>query len=101
MTDEATASIDLVTEEKIQKAFSVNFKNSTIITIAHRIRTVSNYDKILVLDKGKVIEFGPPAELLKNPNGIFFLLHHSSVKWCQIINKLIEIWFNMKFISKL
>ena len=43
--DEATANIDINTEEKIQKALSILFSNSTIITIAHRIKTIINYDK--------------------------------------------------------
>lgn len=80
VTDEATASIDLVTEEKIQKAFQTYFKSATIITIAHRIKTVVHSDKILVMDKGEVIEFGSPKELLDNTNGVFYSLYNSSVK---------------------
>lgn len=80
LTDEATASIDLVTEEKIQKALNNYFNQATIITIAHRIKTVINNDKILVLDKGKVVEFGSPKELLNNKEGIFFSLYSNSVK---------------------
>lgn len=80
LTDEATASIDLVTEEKIQKAFVNYFEKATIITIAHRIKTVVHSDKILVLDKGEVVEFGSPSELLNDKEGIFYSLYNNSVK---------------------
>lgn len=52
LMDEATASIDLKTDEMIQKMISEEFKETTVITIAHRLNTIINYDKILVLDKG-------------------------------------------------
>ena len=62
--DEATANIDLVTEEKIQKLINEQFKDFTVITIAHRLQTIINSDKILVLGEGKNIEYGSPQELL-------------------------------------
>jgi ABC-type multidrug transport system fused ATPase/permease subunit len=55
--DEATASVDHATDERIQQALRTEFKESTLITIAHRLRTIMDYDKILVLDEGKVIEY--------------------------------------------
>jgi len=61
--DEATASIDYNTDSKIQE--TIRELNSTIITIAHRLQTIVDYDKVLVLDKGKVVEYGHPHELLK------------------------------------
>lgn len=76
--DEATASIDVATEEKIQLAFKKFLNDSTVIAIAHRIKTISSYDKVLVLDKGKLAEFDSPEILLKNPKGIFFGLHEKS-----------------------
>ncbi|EHK97094.1 putative ATP-dependent bile acid permease [Glarea lozoyensis 74030] len=63
MMDEATASIDYNTDSKIQE--TIRELNSTIITIAHRLQTIVDYDKVLVLDKGKVVEYGHPYELLK------------------------------------
>lgn len=63
MMDEATASIDYNTDSKIQE--TIRELNSTIITIAHRLQTIVDYDKVLVLDKGSVIEYGHPHELLK------------------------------------
>jgi len=76
--DEATASIDIKTEEKIQKALNLVFENSTVITVAHRINTIINYDKILVLDNGEIKEFDSPNNLLKNENSLFYELYHKS-----------------------
>lgn len=47
------------------------FKQTTMLTIAHRLQTIIDYDNILVLDEGKLAEFGSPRELLSNPHGIF------------------------------
>jgi ABC-type multidrug transport system fused ATPase/permease subunit len=63
MMDEATASIDYNTDSKIQE--TIRELKSTIITIAHRLQTIVDYDKVLVLDKGRVVEYGHPHELLK------------------------------------
>ena len=76
--DEATANIDMKTEEKIQKAMGKCLNNSTVITVAHRIKTVIKYDKILVLDAGNVIEFDSPQNLLKNENSLFYKLYSKS-----------------------
>ncbi|EAR99878.2 ABC transporter family protein (macronuclear) [Tetrahymena thermophila SB210] len=62
--DEATANVDMNTDQKIQSLLKSMFSNTTIITIAHRLNTVADYDKIIVLDKGQVIEVGTPFELL-------------------------------------
>ena len=65
LLDEATSSLDSDTEEKIQKALSELTYNKTTIVIAHRLSTVLNSDKIYVLDKGKIIDFGKHEELLE------------------------------------
>ena len=68
--DEATASIDYATDAKIQETIR-EIKNTTI-TVAHRLMTIVDYDKVLVLDKGEVVEFGDPWELLqKEGKGVF------------------------------
>ena len=77
--DEATANIDIKTEEKIQKALKFVLDNCTVITVAHRIKTIINYDKILVLDNGKIVEFDKPDVLLKNQNSLFYELYHKSI----------------------
>lgn len=70
LMDEATASIDYATDAKIQGTLRA-VKGSTIITIAHRLQTIIDYDKVLVLDKGELIEYDSPWELLSKEDGIF------------------------------
>ncbi len=70
LLDEATASLDVENETAIQSALSRLIRNKTVLVIAHRMRTVANADKIVVLSDGKVAEQGAPSELLKQ-NGIF------------------------------
>ncbi|KXL50173.1 hypothetical protein M433DRAFT_151473 [Acidomyces richmondensis BFW] len=69
LMDEATASIDYTTDAKIQETIR-EIKNTTI-TIAHRLQTIVDYDKVLVLDKGEVVEFGDPYELICHEGGVF------------------------------
>ena len=76
--DEATANIDMKTEEKIQKALQYVLNNSTVITVAHRIKTIIDYDRILVLNNGNVIEYDTPQNLLKNEKSLFFELYSKS-----------------------
>jgi ATP-binding cassette subfamily B protein IrtB len=70
LLDEATASLDVENETKIQAGISELIKNKTVLVIAHRMRTVANADKIVVLENGKVVESGKPDEL-KMRNGVF------------------------------
>ena len=72
--DEATASIDMNTEKIIQKALNEILKDSTMIIIAHRIKTVENADKILCLNNGEVMEFDTPMNLKKNKHSYFYEL---------------------------
>ena len=76
--DEATANIDMNTEQMIQKALKLVLEQSTVITVAHRIKTIINYDMILVLDNGIVKEFDSPGNLLKNENSLFYELYSKS-----------------------
>jgi ATP-binding cassette, subfamily C (CFTR/MRP), member 1 len=69
--DEATANVDKTTDELIQKVLRTKFIDRTLITIAHRLNTIIDYDRILVMDNGQAAEFGTPSELLNMPNGIF------------------------------
>jgi ABC-type multidrug transport system fused ATPase/permease subunit len=66
LMDEATASVDQNTDEKIQNLIEGSFAGTTVLTIAHRLKTIINYDRILVLDQRKLIEEGSPQELIAN-----------------------------------
>jgi len=66
--DEATASIDVVAEKKIQELIEVEFKECTMLVIAHRLNTIMHSDRILVLSFGKVLEFDSPQVLSANPD---------------------------------
>ena len=76
--DEATSNIDIKTEEKIQQIFNKYFIDCTVITIAHRIKTIINYNKILVLDNGQIKEFDKPNILLQNQKSLFYQLYNKS-----------------------
>ncbi|XP_064624457.1 multidrug resistance-associated protein 1-like isoform X1 [Lineus longissimus] len=70
--DEATAAVDLETDDLIQYTIRNEFKECTVITIAHRLNTIMDYDRVIVLDKGEIREFDSPSELLKDERGIFY-----------------------------
>ncbi len=76
--DEATASIDVATDALVQRMLREAFSGCTVLTIAHRLNTILDSDQILVLDKGEVAEFGPPAELLRREGGAFRGLVHGT-----------------------
>ncbi|XP_046428417.1 ATP-binding cassette sub-family C member 4-like [Neodiprion fabricii] len=69
--DEATANIDRITDALIQTTIRRRFSDSTVLTIAHQIKTIMDSDRVLVIDGGCIVEFGPPHLLLKDPNGFF------------------------------
>ena len=83
LLDEATASLDVENETQVQEALSHLLVGKTVIVIAHRMRTVMSADKIVVLDGGRVVEQGSPAELLA-ANGLFARMVHlqtASAEW--------------------
>lgn len=69
--DEATASVDFQTDHYIQQTIASEFKNRTILCIAHRLRTIIGYDRICVLDAGQIAELDTPLRLFNSPGSIF------------------------------
>ena len=78
MLDEATASVDVETDAKIQETIRRVFKEQTVIIIAHRLNTIMNTDRIMVMDSGKVIEFDTPANLCAKEDSAFNSLLRST-----------------------
>ena len=69
--DEATSNVDKVTDRFIQKVLREKLKDQTIITIAHRLLTIADYDKVIVMEKGLIKEVGHPYELYTK-KGLFY-----------------------------
>lgn len=69
--DEATSSVDVHTDAKIQETIRTAFREATIITVAHRLNTIMDSDRILVLDQGNLVEFDTPKALLADENSVF------------------------------
>jgi len=83
--DEATASVDLETDSKIQHTIQTEFKDRTLLCIAHRLRTIISYDRILVLNEGIVAEFDTPYNLFKIEGGFFRgMCERSNISWKDI-----------------
>ncbi len=84
LLDEATASLDVENETQVQEALSRLLAGKTVIVIAHRMRTVMNADKIVVLKEGRVVEQGSPEILMKDDRGLFkrmVSLQNKSAQW--------------------
>lgn len=69
--DEATSSVDMETDDKIQATIASGFRGKTLLCIAHRLRTIIGYDRICVMDQGSIAELDTPLELWKREGGIF------------------------------
>ncbi|KAG0289416.1 hypothetical protein BGZ96_007013 [Linnemannia gamsii] len=76
--DEATASVDMTTDVLIQKAIRSDFADATVVTIAHRINTIIDYDRILVMHDGQVAEYDTPQALLRDSRSMFSSLVNES-----------------------
>ena len=76
--DEATAAVDVETDEQIMKTIKEEFVDSTVLVIAHRLHTVMDSERVLVLDKGQIVEFDNPQKLLADPNSVFASMAQSA-----------------------
>ncbi|CAH1990666.1 unnamed protein product [Acanthoscelides obtectus] len=76
--DEATAAVDLETDDLIQRTIRTEFNKCTVMTIAHRLNTILDSDKIIVLDKGKIVEYDSPENLIANQKSIFFSMYRDA-----------------------
>ncbi|RAL03221.1 ABC transporter family protein [Aspergillus ibericus CBS 121593] len=88
--DEATSAIDKSTDAVIQKSIRAEFgrNRSSLLVIAHRISTIIDFDRVLVLDAGRMVEYGTPSELASNRNGIFRGLIESSVERDELLQTI-------------
>lgn len=88
--DEATANVDPETDVFIQRTIANQFDHCTVITIAHRLVTIVDSDRVLVLDRGEVREFAEPYELIKDESSLFCQMVSSSAQQAPRLRKLIE-----------
>ena len=78
--DEATAAVDVETDAMLQHTLRTSlFSYRTIITVAHRINTILDSDRVVVLDKGEVAEFGPPAVLVAQRGAVYSLVKQAGL----------------------
>jgi ABC-type multidrug transport system fused ATPase/permease subunit len=81
LLDEATSAVDMATDILIQRSIREEFANTTLLVVAHRLSTVADFDRILVMKDGVTAEFGSPKELLGLENGLFRdMVGHSGEK---------------------
>lgn len=98
MMDEATASIDYGTDAKIQETLR-ELKESTIITIAHRLQTIVDYDKVLVLDQGRVVEYDHPWTLIRKDQGLFRSMCENSGNMDSLLDGARKAWDQKRLVD--
>ncbi|KAK5646882.1 hypothetical protein RI129_005346 [Pyrocoelia pectoralis] len=101
--DEATANVDSHTDALIQKTIRTEFAQCTVLTIAHRLNTVIDSDKILVLEDGEIIEVGHPYNLLQNTSGVFYgmVLHTGPAMAASLIKTAKKVLFTSYVASEM
>ncbi|KAJ5646478.1 ABC transporterintegral membrane type 1 [Penicillium lividum] len=86
--DEATSSVDFETDQKIQRTMAQGFEGKTLLCIAHRLRTIIHYDRICVMDQGKIAEMDSPIALFDKSDGIFrAMCERSGISRQDILNQ--------------
>jgi ATP-binding cassette subfamily B protein len=79
LLDEATSALDTESEQAIQGALDILMEGRTVVAIAHRISTLRNFDRIVVMDQGAIIDDGSPTELASRPGPFQDLLSRQNV----------------------
>ena len=93
--DEATSNVDMETDSFIQKCIHTKFEGTTVITIAHRLNTIADYDKVIVMKKGRIEERGSPHELIEK-RGLFAEMVEHTGDNADIIKSLAKKSFERK-----
>ena len=75
--DEATSNVDMETDSFIQAVIKEKFRETTVVTIAHRLNTIADYDKVIVMQKGRIVEMGAPYELIQRQGTFFDMVGHT------------------------
>ena len=81
--DEATAAVDLETDDVVQATIRDQFRQCTVLTIAHRLNTIMDSDRVMVLDRGAIVEFDSPTRLLEDRRTMF----HSLAQAAGLVNE--------------
>ena len=97
VTDEATASIDLRTDQLVQELIKTELRDTTVLTIAHRLNTIIEYDKIVVLKKGKKVEEGSPYELLRSPGYFYEFVEEGGEDYLRMMTERAKLVHKNKF----
>ena len=77
MLDEATSNVDMQTDAFIQKVIREKFVDTTVITIAHRLSTIADYDKVIVMKRGYIVEQGHPYKLIEKKGLFYEMVQHT------------------------
>lgn len=95
--DEATANVDHETDEMIQRTIKTKFSDCTVLTVAHRLNTIIDMDKVLVLDAGKVVEFDHPHLLLNERGAFYNMCQQTGNHMYSILESQAEAAYSRKF----
>jgi ATP-binding cassette, subfamily B, bacterial len=84
LLDEATSALDTESEQSIQEALARLFRGRTVIAIAHRLSTLDAFDRIVVMDRGRIVEDGPPRRLLQMKGGVYSRMYGRQLRKAEL-----------------
>jgi ATP-binding cassette subfamily C (CFTR/MRP) protein 4 len=85
--DEATSNVDMATDAFIQAIIKEKFRDTTVITIAHRLDTIADYDSVIVMQRGRIVESGSPWELIEKRGAFYEMVNHTGKNAHRILLK--------------